>query len=101
SRSRRASTRAAGACFPGWSARRNSTTDRTENDRDGAGQALDSGENGGSMSVSPHPALALLDFERRIQSATSNREVAFRAVNDSSQVLRFDQAILWRVDVFS
>lgn len=53
------------------------------------------------MSVSPHPALALLDFERRIQSATSNREVAFRAVNDSSQVLRFDQAVLWRVDVFS
>ena len=53
------------------------------------------------MSVSPHPALALLDFERRIQSASSNREVAFRAVNDSSQVLRFDQAVLWRVDVFS
>ena len=53
------------------------------------------------MSDSPHPALALLDFERRIQSATSNREVAFRAVNDSSQVLRFDQAVLWRVDVFS
>jgi multidrug resistance efflux pump len=53
------------------------------------------------MSVSPHPALALLDFERRIQSASSNREVAFRAVNDSSQVLRFDQAILWRVDIFS
>ena len=53
------------------------------------------------MSVSPHPALALLDFERRIQSASSNREVAFRAVNDSSQVLRYDQAVLWRVDVFS
>jgi multidrug efflux pump subunit AcrA (membrane-fusion protein) len=53
------------------------------------------------MSVSPHPALALLDFERRIQSASSNREVAFRAVNDSSQVLRFDQAVLWRVDFLS
>jgi multidrug resistance efflux pump len=53
------------------------------------------------MSVSPHPALALLDFERRIQSASSNREVSFRAVNDSSQVLRFDQAVLWRVDMFS
>jgi hypothetical protein len=53
------------------------------------------------MSVSPHPALALLDYERRIQSAGSNREVAFRAVNDSSQVLRFDQAVLWRVDIFS
>jgi hypothetical protein len=53
------------------------------------------------LSDSPHPALALLEFERRIQSATSNREVAFRVVNDSSQVLRFDQAVLWRRDVFS
>jgi len=53
------------------------------------------------MASEPHPALALLDFEGRIQSASSNREVAFRAVNDSSQVLRFDQAVLWRVDVFS
>ena len=53
------------------------------------------------MSDSPHPALALLEFERRIQSATSNREVAFRAVNDGSQVLRFDQAVLWRRDILS
>jgi multidrug resistance efflux pump len=53
------------------------------------------------MSDTPNPALALLEFERRIQSASSNREVAFRAVNDGSQVLRFDQAILWRLDVFS
>ena len=53
------------------------------------------------MSVSPHPALALLDFERRLQTASSVREVAFRAVNDSSQVLRFDQAVLWRRDLFS
>src|SRR5262245_32966340 len=53
------------------------------------------------MSESPNPALALLEFERRIQSASSNREVAFRAVNDGSQVVRFDQAILWRLDVFS
>jgi len=53
------------------------------------------------MSDNPHPALALLDFEQRIQSAASNREVAFRAVNDSSQVLRFDQAVLWRVDLLS
>jgi multidrug resistance efflux pump len=52
------------------------------------------------MSESPNPALALLEFERRIQSASSNREVAFRAVNDASQVLDFDQAVLWRVDVF-
>jgi hypothetical protein len=53
------------------------------------------------MSDSPHPALALLEFERRIQSATSNREVAFRAVNDGSQVLSFDQAVLWRRDILS
>src|SRR5258706_9778614 len=53
------------------------------------------------MSDSPHPAMALLEFERRIQSATSNREVAFRAVNDGSQVLHFDQAVLWRRDMFS
>lgn len=53
------------------------------------------------MSVSPHPALALLQFERRLQTARSVGEVAFRAVNDSSEVLRFDQAILWRRDVFS
>jgi hypothetical protein len=53
------------------------------------------------VSVSPHPALALLDFERRLQTATSVREVAFRAVNDSSQVLRFDQAVLWRRDLLS
>jgi len=53
------------------------------------------------MSDTPNPALALLEFERRIQSASSNREVAFRAVNDGSQVLRFDQAVLWRLDVFS
>jgi len=53
------------------------------------------------MSDTPNPALALLEFERRIQSAASNREVAFRAVNDGSQVLRFGQAVLWRLDVFS
>jgi multidrug resistance efflux pump len=48
-----------------------------------------------------YPAIALLQLERRLQSASSNREVAFRAVNDSSQALRFDQAVLWRLDVFS
>jgi len=48
-----------------------------------------------------NPALALLEFERRIQTASSNREVAFRAVNDGSQVLRFDQAVLWRWDLLS
>src|SRR6185436_7204138 len=53
------------------------------------------------VSETANPVLALLEFERRIQTAGSNREVAFRAVNDSSQVLRFDQAMLWRRDVFN
>ena len=53
------------------------------------------------MNESPNPAIALLEFERRIQTAGSNREVAFRAVNDGSQVVAFDQAVLWRWDVFS
>jgi multidrug resistance efflux pump len=53
------------------------------------------------MSEPAHPAVALLQFERRLQSALSNREVGFRAVNDSSQALRFDQTVLWRRDVFS
>lgn len=52
------------------------------------------------MSDNPNPAIALLELERRLQSSSSNREVAFRAVNDSSQVLRFDQAVLWRRDLF-
>jgi len=53
------------------------------------------------VSESENPALLLLEFERRIQTASNNREVAFRAVNDGSAVLRFDQAVLWRWDVFS
>jgi hypothetical protein len=48
----------------------------------------------------PDSALALLQLERRLQSANSNREVAFRAVNDASQALRYDQAVLWRLDIF-
>ena len=52
------------------------------------------------MSDSPNPALSLLNFERRIQTAKSDREVVFRAVNEASQALRYDQAILWRRDVF-
>lgn len=53
------------------------------------------------MTQNQNPAVALLEFERRIQTATSNREVAFRAVNDSAQVLSFDQAVLWRRDVLA
>lgn len=53
------------------------------------------------MDRSNNPALALLEFERRIRSASSNREVAFRAVNESSGTLAYDQAILWRIDALS
>jgi len=53
------------------------------------------------MDENPNPATALLQLERRLQTASSNREVAFRAVNESSAALRFDQATLWRLDVFS
>lgn len=53
------------------------------------------------MNRPDNPALALLEFERRIRSAASNREVAFRAVNESAGALAFDQAILWRIDALS
>jgi hypothetical protein len=53
------------------------------------------------LNENAYPAIALLQLERRLQSASSNREVAFRAVNEASQALRFDQAVLWRLDVFS
>jgi len=45
-----------------------------------------------------HIPLALLEIERRIRSSSSDREVAFRAVNETTEALRFDQAILWRID---
>jgi len=48
-----------------------------------------------------NPALALLQFERRVRSSASNREVAFRAVNETTDVLGFDQAIVWRIDALS
>jgi len=52
------------------------------------------------MEKAPQAVFALLEFERRIRSCSSNREVAFRAVNESSGALRFDQAVLWRLDAF-
>ena len=39
------------------------------------------------MTDNKNPAVALLEFERRIQTATSNREVAFRAVNAETQLV--------------
>lgn len=43
----------------------------------------------------------LLTFERRMRSCTTNREVSFRAVNETAAIMRHSQAILWRVDAFS
>ncbi len=53
------------------------------------------------MVLPANPAHALLEFELRIRSSSSNREVAFRAVNESTGALAFDQAILWRIDALS
>lgn len=38
----------------------------------------------------------LLDFQRKLQSGKSMREMIFVAVNDGFGVLRYDQAILWQ-----
>ena len=46
-------------------------------------------------------ALELLQFERRIRSCDSNREVAFRAVNETASALPHEQAIVWRLDALS
>lgn len=48
-----------------------------------------------------HPAMALLDFERRMRTSSSLREAVFRAVNESTGALAFDQAVLWRLDPLS
>jgi multidrug resistance efflux pump len=53
------------------------------------------------MAEPSQPAALLLMFERRIRSCTSNREVSFRAVNETAGIMRHSQAILWRVDAFS
>lgn len=52
------------------------------------------------MEKVPQAVFALLEFERRIRSCASNREIAFRAVNEASAALRFDQAVLWRKSAF-
>ena len=53
------------------------------------------------MAETSQTAAMLLAFERRMRSCTSNREVSFRAVNESAGIMRHSQAILWRVDAFS
>lgn len=52
------------------------------------------------MTEARNPVLGLLQFEGRIRSAASNREIAFRAVNETNDIFPFDQAVLWRLDVF-
>ena len=53
------------------------------------------------MAETSQTAAMLLSFERRMRSCTSNREVSFRAVNETAGIMRHSQAILWRVDAFS
>lgn len=43
-------------------------------------------------------AINLLQFQRKLQQAKSLREVMFVAVNDSFDIFRFSQAILWQYD---
>ncbi len=44
------------------------------------------------MSVSPHPALALLDFERRIQLPDVRLEAGTREFTDGCLILRLRKA---------
>lgn len=44
---------------------------------------------------------ALLQFEQRLKACGSAPEVAFAAVNEIFDILRFEQAVLWRLDVLS
>lgn len=53
------------------------------------------------MAETAQTAAMLLSFERRMRTCTSNREVSFRAVNETAGIMRHSQAILWRVDAFS
>ena len=53
------------------------------------------------MAETSQTAAMLLSFERRMRSCKSNREVSFRAVNETAGIMRHSQAILWRVDAFS
>ncbi len=58
------------------------------------------------MSAAPHPAIrtvqslaVLLDLTRRARAAGSVRELAFLAVNDSSQLAPLRQGATWRLDM--
>ena len=45
--------------------------------------------------------VALLQFQAQLQAALNAREVAFTAVNESFAVLEFDQAVIWKYDLFN
>lgn len=58
------------------------------------------------MSAAPHPAVrtvqslaTLLDLTRRARSAGSVRELAFLAVNDTTQLSTLRQGATWRMDI--
>ncbi len=46
-------------------------------------------------------ASALLQFEQRLRECSSAPEVAFASVNEIFDILQFEQAVLWRVDIIS
>lgn len=53
------------------------------------------------MEDSRNVSVALLQFERRLKACGSAPEVAFAAVNEILDILRFEQAVLWRLDVLA
>lgn len=53
------------------------------------------------MEDSRNVSVALLEFERRLKACGSAPEVAFAAVNEIFDILRFEQAVLWRLDVLA
>ena len=53
------------------------------------------------MSDNSDIAVALLQFDAQLQAALNGREVAFTAVNESFAVLKFDQAVIWKHDLFN
>ena len=73
-------------CFPAWLAQRPSLVARGSD---------------AVMQESRDVAAAMLQFEERLRECGSAPEVAFTAVNEIFDVLRFEQAVLWRADLLS
>lgn len=53
------------------------------------------------MNDSRNITVGLLQFQSQIQGAFNEREVAFTAVNESLSLLEFDQAVVWKYDIFN